>query len=348
MPSAEESKEMFNALVDNGLSLLQRAVRDIENEPHHAVIDFAAGLELLLKARLFHEHWSLVGEKPHNTGWAEIKSGRAKSIGGTSLVDALSSVLDAQLHKRCKDTLKSVIEHRNRSVHFVPDEDFYSIAQEQYRCWQHVLAVFEGSWKEVFSGHTDRIQQVNKSFHTLATFLETKYEEIKASGRLEGFRKAGTLLTCGTCGLEAVVVQDVTSGYSIGHCEVCQESMHVGQFSCNHWLVLPDDFTDEIECKCGSQHGPSELAKQIAPPKTHDELLCDGDGVANCGECLQAHTVAPHGAGYVCVACHREFDEDSISECEFCNDSWAGMDLTDSYFEGCEFCDGRGGQGWPD
>lgn len=62
-----------------------------------------------------------------------------------------------------------------------------------------------------------------------------------------------------------------------------------------------------------------------------------------CGECLEVEpTVAPNGDSYVCVACGATFGSGESSSCEWCNQRWFGWDSQDSYYAGCEHCDGHG------
>ncbi|HJK93994.1 MAG TPA: hypothetical protein RMH85_27310 [Polyangiaceae bacterium LLY-WYZ-15_(1-7)] len=51
MPTAEEKAEVFSALVENGLSFIERSASELEEHLTLSIAHFAAGLELVLKAR---------------------------------------------------------------------------------------------------------------------------------------------------------------------------------------------------------------------------------------------------------------------------------------------------------
>jgi hypothetical protein len=47
-------------LVANAIDFLTLATEEFEGRPKHSIIAFHSAVELVLKARLMHEHWSLV------------------------------------------------------------------------------------------------------------------------------------------------------------------------------------------------------------------------------------------------------------------------------------------------
>jgi hypothetical protein len=48
-----------------------------------------------------------------------------------------------------------------------------------------------------------------------------------------------------------------------------------------------------------------------------------------CGECFDYDTtVAPDGDGYVCVACGVRFEPGDRATCEWCNETWFGVDIS--------------------
>lgn len=51
------SDAFSDSLVRNAIEFLQRSMKELENQPKYAVIDFCTALELFLKARLLKEHW---------------------------------------------------------------------------------------------------------------------------------------------------------------------------------------------------------------------------------------------------------------------------------------------------
>ncbi len=61
----EELHEVFNALVNTGVDFFVRSARELTTEQEFSIAHFATGLELLLEARLFHEHWTLIATQPH-------------------------------------------------------------------------------------------------------------------------------------------------------------------------------------------------------------------------------------------------------------------------------------------
>jgi hypothetical protein len=62
---ANSHQQQFVSICENGLGFVSKAIDQLWNEGSpdalkYSVINFYSGVELLLKARLMREHWSLV------------------------------------------------------------------------------------------------------------------------------------------------------------------------------------------------------------------------------------------------------------------------------------------------
>jgi len=76
-------------LTRNAVAFLLKAAEELGESPRYSLIHLCSGLELLIKARLAHEHWSLVLEKPGTKSLAEVEQGDFKSV---AFKDALERV----------------------------------------------------------------------------------------------------------------------------------------------------------------------------------------------------------------------------------------------------------------
>ena len=103
MRVADKQQTPGEALIEHGLDFIAEAVRrlvDAEGdvrEARYAIMHLAMGAELLLKARLFREHWTLVFDKPESANRARLAVGDFKSVGPEQCVERLENVCDIRL-----------------------------------------------------------------------------------------------------------------------------------------------------------------------------------------------------------------------------------------------------------
>jgi hypothetical protein len=121
MPSKDEVDKVFEALVVNGLDFIERSARELEEDPKFSIAHFATGLELLLKARLFAEHWSLTATDPHSCSWTGLKEGRVHTVQASDLCSAIRTTTGTSF-QYSKATFAAVFAHRNKALHWIPSE----------------------------------------------------------------------------------------------------------------------------------------------------------------------------------------------------------------------------------
>lgn len=73
-------------LTENGLAFLHRSVSEMGTQQttvrslSFAIVDLAAAVEVLMKARLVREHWTLICSDPDKATAAHLLAGTAKTV----------------------------------------------------------------------------------------------------------------------------------------------------------------------------------------------------------------------------------------------------------------------------
>ena len=120
----EDAAVAIDVLSENGChflrSTLDEVVKDDQSGNRNAVIFAAAALEVLLKARLAIEHWTLLFEDPAKAKISDLKSGEFVSVSASKIVQRLNNVASLDLKNDAPD---KVFKLRNRVVHFAPPTD---------------------------------------------------------------------------------------------------------------------------------------------------------------------------------------------------------------------------------
>ena len=345
MPARQEIDQMFQSLVANGFSYLRRSVAELESQTKISVSHFAAGLELLLKARLFHEHWALVSSNPHSTPWSALKDGTLRSIAAADLVSALAQVTGRSLSRE-RAVFKEVFDHRNRALHFVPSGDVESVAAEQYRSWYYLYRLLCDPWKAVFSSYSETIEDLDKLFHGHAACLKVRFDELEKANKFVKASRKNALIDCFICGHESGILSHPDEWLSQLDCPVCLAALKVARFDCGFWQDVSGGYFGGVECRCGKQHETEELAQLVddSPAMSPKEEYERGETRLHCGECLQMLAVAPRDGKLICVGCGAQFRDCDRCSCGSCYEDWAGYDCSDTLWAGCEFCEGEAGR----
>lgn len=106
-----------NAL-DFMLSAAEHAAKDDARSLKYAVLHVAAAAELLLKARLEREHWSLLFSDAGKADQKRFAIGDFRSVDFEDAIDRLERIADVTIGKQEKEHLRKLRDVRNRLQHF--------------------------------------------------------------------------------------------------------------------------------------------------------------------------------------------------------------------------------------
>lgn len=342
-----KNKELMKSVVENALDFLNTAIDSLEESPKLSIINFYTAVELILKARLLHEHWSLVvSQKPD---WASFATGDFVSVTFKDACDRLERVALSGVPDRAKKVFEQVRQHRNRLVHFffAPTDTAKTIeaaAVEQLAAWYELNLLVTQNWKDVFQEwHADftKIEGRLKRHHD---YLSAKFGVLKPD--LDKLALAGTEIeTCDLCRMPAAPVQEELDAVKDCKCLVC------GFFSKRFDLECPkcsettrlSAHEDFVCSKCKHSIKSEQLAGVIDESEVTKDNIMDHHLPANCGECSGYHTVVLYSDNLLCSTCFDVSPEDSLTFCGFCSEATTQPLGDDSYYSGCDHCDGKAG-----
>jgi hypothetical protein len=205
-----KQSDLFKGLVENGLGFLSHAIEALESAPKFSVIEFYTALELFLKARLMHEHWSLVVTK--DPDWDKFVSGDFVSVGFDEACIRLDKVVGSPISARSRNKFNAVRRHRNKLVHFFhagerPEHQIIEqVAIEQLSAWYELHQLIMHQWKDVFASWEKSLAQIETRLTRHKKYLGAKFEGL--SSKLTGLKAGGTEIgICHICNFEAAVVQ---------------------------------------------------------------------------------------------------------------------------------------------
>ena len=334
---------------ESAFDFLGRSIDEIQKHPKYSVVHFATAIELLLKARLMHEHWSLVVEKVSESDLESFLSGKCRTVGPAEAIKRLGKVCNENIPKDAAAQFEKIAAHRNRMVHFFHEASsekaeptlVEDIVKEQCLCWFHLERLLD-QWKDQFARYEQEIQRTRYSMRRNRSYLLVIFERHKS--KIEEDKKSGaTFHVCSGCGYEAAEVDELSEVLFEQTCRVCGLSEAYAEVDC------PNECDSKIHIE--ADHGSARICLNCGYKVTGDDLekILDteyadpGEYIPmNCALCLSLGSVVQHHEIYVCTECLSTRDE--IAGCEWCNElQMGGGDLEHSYHGGCEFCEGQAG-----
>lgn len=349
--SAEPRSDVFDSLVRNAFCFLQKAIQEFEESPKYSAIHFCAAVELLMKARLMREHWSLIVSRPDQADIKKFKTGDFKSVSLVEARERLQNVAGENIPGEVFSSFQKLAQHRNKVIHFFhegiedDEKEKAQIVAEQCRAWFHLHRLL-GRWNRYFSDFNTEIAAANDSMKQHRQYLSAKFAALKLE--LDELAKKGVhLQPCGVCDFEAAIPdEDGDEQIAFVNCRVCDHADTQVTITCPHCDQL-EVISGEGFATCSSDSSksiePDHLVAALADEGAMFSALKDGDDsweLASCGHCDGYQTVVRRGIGYFCTGCFELFDH--IELCEWCNEPSTG-DMEDSYGIGCGRCDGQWG-----
>jgi hypothetical protein len=344
-----QHKDMFDSLVKNAIDFLQHAILEIQENPKYSVIHFYAAVEILLKARLMVEHWSLVVEEPQQANLNKFLGGDFRSVTIEESIRRLKNIAGVNVPTSAHRSFEQLKGHRNKLVHFFhpeyvekPSNEVVSgVVAQQCAAWFHLHRLIVKNWRTQFQDHIERIEELNQSMFRLREFLQVRFEALLPSiqkGKERGIR----FFHCLSCGFEASRLVQEVGPLQVTQCLVCKndyrrmltpcptcgtaiEVLELGEGKCQECNT--DIRMDYLIDTYGAHLRPKDYA---AGEQVH--AYCP-----NC-EWTEEPSVVPIEEQWICLNCLTVYDE--VDYCEWCGELNAGI-IEDSFLFGCVLCGGR-------
>jgi len=352
-----DSQLFLESLLNNAFDFLEVAINQFETQPKYSVINFCSAVELILKARLLKEHWSLVVLKEPNL--TSFQNGDFQSVIFSRLVPKIRAVLNEDISTQAEDCFNKLAMHRNKLVHFyhsinTPEatkDDIIEIVLEQHSAWKYLQELFT-QWKDIYTPYQLKIDNLNALMkgYERQRYLKEKFDKVK--NKIEEMKKQGsTFLDCDGCNFPSNHEKQLTENLYSYNCWVCGQSENAllvpcPNEDCSEIIRLNEQniYLDSFECpSCGETFNKDYIIRLIdTNPQTQDNFGENLD--INCVNCSSMGSGVEHDDFFVCLDC-LSITKDAPA-CEWCLERIIGVsldDLEDSYECGCAFCDGHSG-----
>ena len=126
--TGSQPEQVHNNLVGNALDFLLSAAEAVQRDKgprslKEAVLHLADGSDLLIKARLMREHWSLVFSDTDQASYEKLSEAEFRSVDFGKAVDRLGKIAGVHLDKSAIVHVENLRKLRNRLTHFTTTLD---------------------------------------------------------------------------------------------------------------------------------------------------------------------------------------------------------------------------------
>jgi len=342
------SKYLFSRLVANAFDFLSKSITELEQYPKYSTIHFYTAVELLIKARLMAEHWSLVVSKRQEPDWTSFISGDFLSVSLDEAAIKLEKTVRDGLSDLELQAFRCVRANRNKAVHFFHEaptveeneELLREIVKQQLIAWYLLHRRLTTSWKGVFSRWSRKIKMTDLSLRKHHIFLQVVFDQLKPE-IYKKVKEGFSFSECPSCGFESQQHYSANNEFYESQCLVC------GLRQMCVVIICPDCEKNVKFCgegfasclSCGRSFEPHDLVNGLYDTfEAHQATEGGEQYLANCGICEGSQTVLPIGEKYVCASCFNLFDH--VETCHWCNEPNTG-NMENSYGTGCSQCEGR-------
>ena len=289
-PRRGTGKTAWKQVTSNALDFLFRAIEEFKAHPKYSVIHFYSAVELLLKARLMHEHWSLVVTK--DPDYQSFVDGDFVSVSFDELCKRLKKVAQTAVPEQVQKNFDAMRKHRNKMVHYFHGASIKrgpamaAIATEQLRAWYDLNKLLSEQWSPIFDEYGTQLARIERKLGGHREYLRAKFVDL--APKLAALNSRGVKIQrCTSCRFKANQVDDIVGDLHESKCLVCGYR--------SRWLVYKcpgcgakgklRDGGRFVCATCGQTLEESDLVESIDQFVATKHNYFEAMVPANCAEC---------------------------------------------------------------
>ena len=223
-PRDQLQLNLFENSVDYVLSAAEHASKDSSRNWKYAILHLVAGIELLIKARLQIEHWSLLFSQVDKASTTVMTSGNFHSVDFETACNRLQNIAGVTIDKNQSDHLNKLRILRNRIQHFDVELDIETVKSLIAKGLNFVLEFHDTELKG--QGITDtenRLEQIHLHVREFSEFVSERLQVLQP--KLEEWESSEG---CPACWQETLIIGDgdprcLFCGYTIPSEEMAEQ-----------------------------------------------------------------------------------------------------------------------------
>lgn len=306
-------------MLENGLDFIISATLHLKEAEHdtcknkeqqikYSLLHLSSGIELILKSRLYREHWTYIFSDMNKANKEHLRTGSFKSVDSATLVERLKRLCDIDIDKDSEKAFENLRKLRNQMEHFTIKSNFISIEA----CINNALVAINKFISNNYSDFTSpMVINLKDNDNDIEFGLTTKESQlikklIKCTSELKEHYNDALKMAKARANNEALLEELV-------QCPSCKEAL----LKCN--------YNGSNMCHCffctyeeDGENAANEYISNIQGLSKY-EIVKDG-GEYPLYECLDcgASSMVNIDGRYVCFSCGIYYDEDELAFCDEC------------------------------
>ncbi|WP_327436583.1 MULTISPECIES: hypothetical protein [unclassified Streptomyces] len=305
----KKQMELIFPPVRNGTDYLVSVVELLDGDPDprdlkYAVLHLQAAVEVLLKARLIHEHWSLVFKDPSLAVRSKYEEGDFDSCTTEGAISRLENVVGVTIEPKVRSAIKALTKSRNTLQHYGLTDSAIVIEARAAKVLDFLLGFVHDhlvpglSEAEASSIDTD-MRQVRLRLRDIRSLAKERWKRLPSELK----DHLDYTVVCPACGEWALVARGEPT------CRFCHEIWELPNFAAWDYMVKALGFSvreahDAIrtcpECEIDAVV-PGALVASSRDTRITLCFTCTWrEGLMTCPSCVE---LVPQNDVGVCVPC---------------------------------------------
>ncbi|MGW4086941.1 hypothetical protein ACWEGS_28315 [Streptomyces sp. NPDC004822] len=148
--------------------LTEGATPPSERDLKYAVLHLQAATEVLLKARLIGEHWSLVFRKISDADIEKFKRGDFDSCTTDETIDRLAKIAQVEVSNKARDAIAKLAKDRNALMHYGHTGSAYVVEARAAQVLDFLLQFVNGELRPMLDREFQKLFQLRNSEGTVS------------------------------------------------------------------------------------------------------------------------------------------------------------------------------------
>ncbi len=201
------SERLTLSLIENAHDFIVSAAEDAKKDDSrywkYSLLNLASGLELILKARLDTEHWSLLFANIDKAAKEKMKQGDFVSVDFETALTRLKNISEVCLPFKVEKDLKTIRRMRNKIIHFAVDVNI----RELKGLVAKGINIFIEFYKENFEVDNSFIYDLSETLVEFEEFVTSRLKSLEDELK-ELDRPANLIRDCSRCLQNTLILND--------------------------------------------------------------------------------------------------------------------------------------------
>jgi hypothetical protein len=195
--------ELADNAFDYIVSAAEHAKRASPRDLKYAILHLFAGIELLLKARLYVHDWKLIFASSKKADQAALKTGDFRSVDFETACERLATEVSVSVDDATKNRLNELRKIRNKVQHFEVAVDAKQVTSLLAFGTSFVIDFTNVHLPELLAPRDETLNQIYEHLRDFKHFVAERFKEVR--GDLEA---AATKIECPRCWQETLIIGD--------------------------------------------------------------------------------------------------------------------------------------------